>query len=257
MMPSDPIKLAVVGDIHWHVDRRRTFHHHFETVHEVADVLVLPGDLTGSGLPEEMRLLASVLSEVKVPIVAVLGNHDMHTDHTEEVSDILREAGVHLLHGGGDGVSFNIRGMSIGFCGTKGFCGGFGARCLTPFGEQAIKHFIRETKEEAARIEYDLQSLHTDLKVVILHYAPIEETVHGEPIELYPFLGSSLLCEPIDRVGADLVVHGHAHYGSERGQTESGIPVRNVALPVLKRSYAILEFSTEPMPQPVQDRYVE
>ena len=101
-MPQDPIKLAVVGDIHWHVERRRTFHHHFETVHEVADFLVLPGDLTGSGLPEEMRLLTEILAQVQVPVIAVLGNHDMHTDHTREVVSILRDAGVHVLRGGGD-----------------------------------------------------------------------------------------------------------------------------------------------------------
>lgn len=244
-MSLDPIKLAVVGDIHWHVDRRRTFHHHFETVHEVADFLVLPGDLTGSGLPEEMALLAHVLAQVRVPVIAVLGNHDMHTDHAEEITAILRDAGVSVLHGGGDAISFTIRGVTIGFCGTKGFCGGFGARCLTPFGEHTIKQIIAETKEEAARIEFDLTHLRTQMKVVVLHYSPVEDTVKGEPRELYPFLGSSLLCEPIDRIGADLVVHGHAHYGSERGKTESGIPVRNVALPVLQRSYAILEFSEE------------
>lgn len=247
-MPNDPIKLAVVGDIHWHVDRRRTFHHHFETVHEVADFLVLPGDLTGSGLPEEMQLLADILVQVKVPVIAVLGNHDMHTDHTDEVIKILRDAGVHLLLGGGDAVSFTVRGISLGFCGTKGFCGGFGARCLTPFGEPSIKSFIAETKEEAARIDHDLRSLNTDLKIVVLHYAPVADTVQGEPKELFPFLGSSLLCEPIDRIGANLVVHGHAHYGTERGRTESGIPVRNVALPVLQRSYAIMEFAPENLP---------
>lgn len=244
-MPEDPVKLAVVGDLHWHVERRRTYHHHFETVHEVADILVLPGDLTGSGLPEEMRMLAEILRDVRIPVVTVLGNHDVHTDHTTEVVQILQEAGVHVLQGGGDAVTFAIRGISIGFCGVKGFCGGFGARCLTPFGETSIKEFITETKREAERLRYDLTNLRTDIRVVVMHYAPIEDTVQGEPRELYPFLGSSLLCGPIDELGANLVVHGHAHYGSERGMTESGIPVRNAALPVLKRSYAVLEFSSE------------
>jgi Icc-related predicted phosphoesterase len=247
-MPVDPIKLAVVGDIHWHVDQRPAYHHHFVTVHEVADLLILPGDLTGSGLPEEARALAKVLAKVTVPTVAVLGNHDMHTDNTAEVIRILQGAGVHVLQGGGDAATFTIRGVTIGLCGTKGFCGGFGARCLTPFGERAIKEFIAETKGEVDRIEGDLAGLHTNLRIVVLHYSPIEETVRGEPRELYPFLGSSLLCGPIDRLGADLVVHGHAHYGSERGTSESGIPVRNVALPVLKRSYAILEFAPESLP---------
>ena len=155
---------------------------------------------------------------------------------------MLRDAGVQVLLGGGDAVSFSVRGTTVGFCGTKGFCGGFGARCLTPFGENTIKSFIAETKEEAERIRHDLQALHTHLKIVVLHYAPVEATVIGEPRELFPFLGSSLLCGPIDEVGANLVVHGHAHYGTEHGATESGIPVRNTALPVLKRSYAVLEF---------------
>ncbi len=244
-MAQLPITIAAVGDLHWHVERRRTFHHHFETVNEVVDFLVLPGDLTGSGLPEEMRLLAKILAEVRVPVIAVLGNHDVHTDNTAEVTAILQDAGVHVLRGGGDAVTFTVRDISIGFCGAKGFCGGFGARCLTPFGEQAIKAFIAETKDEAARIEYDLNNLHTDIRIVVLHYSPIEATVHGEPPELYPFLGSSLLSGPIDRLGANLVLHGHAHYGSERGESETGIPVRNVALPVLKRSYAVFEFSPE------------
>jgi Icc-related predicted phosphoesterase len=244
-MPGDAVTLAVVGDLHWHVDQRPTFHHHFKSVHEVADFLVLPGDLTGAGLSEEARLLAEVLARVQIPIIAVLGNHDVHTDNGPEVTRILEDAGVHVLHGGGDAVTLTARGVSVGFCGTKGFCGGFGARCLTPFGEPAIKAFIAETKDEAARIDHDLRGLRADFTVVVFHYSPIETTVQGEPRELYPFLGSSLLCEPVDKLGANLVVHGHAHLGTERGQTEAGIPVRNVALPVLKRSYAILEFTPE------------
>jgi Icc-related predicted phosphoesterase len=245
MIGGTPITVAAVGDLHWHVERRRTFHHHFDTVHEVADFLVLPGDLTGSGLPEETRALVEVLARVQVPVLCVLGNHDMHTDNTEEVVRILRGAGVHVLRGDGDAVTFEKNGLTIGFCGTKGFCGGFGARCLTPFGERSIKTFIAETKEEAARIQHDLTGMNCDIRIVVLHYAPVQDTVTGEPLELYPFLGSSLLCEPIDRLGADLVLHGHAHYGAEHGASESGIPVRNVALPVLQRSYATFEFPPE------------
>jgi len=244
-MRGIPVTVAAVGDLHWHVERRRTFHHHFKMIYEVADFLVLPGDLTGSGLPEEMRGLAEVLEEVRIPVICVLGNHDMHTDHTDEVVAILRNAGVHVLLGGGDAVTFEKNGLTIGFCGTKGFCGGFGARCLTPFGERTIKTFIAETKEEAERIQHDLSKMECDIRIVVLHYAPVQDTVNGEPLELYPFLGSSLLCEPIDRLGADLVLHGHAHYGAEHGASESGIPIRNVALPVLQRSYATFEFPPE------------
>lgn len=246
-MPQAPVTMAVVGDIHWHVGQRPTYHHHFETVHEVADFLVLPGDLTGSGLPDEARALAEVLRRVRVPVLAVLGNHDIHSQHTEEVVAILEDAGVAVLRHGA-ARSYTVRGHAIGFCGTKGFGGGFGARCLTPFGEDAIKEFVRETKEEADYIRQGLQSLQTQIKVVVFHYAPIQTTVEGEPRELYPFLGSSLLIGPVDELGADLVVHGHAHLGTERGVSEFGIPVRNVALPVLKRSYAIIEFAAEDTP---------
>jgi len=244
-MAEKPIVVAAVGDIHWHIERRRTFHHHFDIVHTVADFLVLPGDLTGAGLPEEIRSLAAVLRRVRVPVICVLGNHDMHSERTDEVIAILRDAGVHVLLGGGDAVTCEVQGITIGFCGVKGFCGGFGARCLTPFGERSIKTFIAETKEEAACIYQDLSSMTCDIRIVVMHYAPVIDTVVGEPMELYPFLGSSLLCEPIDRLGADLILHGHAHYGAEYGASESGIPVRNVALPVLKRSYATFEFPPE------------
>jgi len=233
------IRLAVVADIHWHAERRPSYRHHFDQVHEVADILVLPGDLTGQGLLEEARSLCQQLRRVTIPIIAVLGNHDVHSRHDDSIPHLLEDAGVMLLNG--KTARLQINGLSVGFTGTKGFCGGFGARCLTPFGEREIKEFIAVTRDEAAKLENGLKSLETDIRVAVLHYSPVAETLEGEPVELYPFLGSSLLSEPVDRVGADIILHGHAHHGVERGATQSGIPVRNAALPVIGRSWAVYE----------------
>ena len=233
------VRLAVVADIHWHEQRRESYRHHFDRVHEFADVLVLPGDLTGQGLLPEAVSLAQALARVRVPVVAVLGNHDVHARDGGGVSQALADVGVRFLDG--EPVTVQVNGVRLGFTGTKGFCGGFGARCLTPFGEQEIKDFIAVTRDEAAKLEQGLRSLETDVRVAVLHYAPIAETLDGEPVELYPFLGSSLLSEPVDRLGADLILHGHAHHGLERGSTQAGIPVRNAALPVIGRSWAVYD----------------
>jgi len=155
------------------------------------------------------------------------------------IARLLEDVGVLLLDG--KTASLQVNGLTVGFTGTKGFCGGFGARCLTPFGEREIKEFIAVTREEAAKLEHGLSSLSTDVRVVVLHYSPVADTLDGEPVELYPFLGSSLLSEPIDRLGADIILHGHAHHGVERGATQGGIPVRNAALPVIGRSWAVYE----------------
>jgi len=233
------IRLAVVADIHWHEQRRESYRHHFDRVHEEADLLVLPGDLTGQGLLEEARSLAAQLAKVRIPMVGVLGNHDVHASNDGVIARLLEDVGVLLLDG--KTASLQVNGLTVGFTGTKGFCGGFGARCLTPFGEREIKEFIAVTREEAAKLEHGLSSLSTDVRVVVLHYSPVADTLDGEPVELYPFLGSSLLSEPIDRLGADIILHGHAHHGVERGATQGGIPVRNAALPVIGRSWAVYE----------------
>ena len=233
------IRLAVVADIHWHEQRRASYRHHFDRVHEFADVLVLPGDLTGQGLMAEARSLAEQLAKARIPMVAVLGNHDVHARSDHSIIGVLADAGAVFLNGAT--VTLKVGDLTVGFAGTKGFCGGFGARCLTPFGEQEIKDFIGVTREEAAKLEEGLGSLQAEVRVVVLHYSPVAQTLDGEPAELYPFLGSSLLSEPIDRLGADIILHGHAHHGVERGTTQAGIPVRNTALPVIGRSWAVYE----------------
>ncbi len=200
-----------------------------QTAHE-ADVLVLAGDLTDGGLEEEARLLAKLLTaSVKIPIVAVLGNHDYEAGKAAEVRTIFVEAGVHLL----DGDAVEIRG--VGFAGVKGFAGGFGQRALQPWGETMIKGFVHEAVQEALKLESALAKLRTEHRVAILHYAPVEGTVKGEAPEIFPFLGSSRLEDPLTRYPVAAVFHGHAHGGSLEGRTRNEAPVYNVALPLLQR----------------------
>lgn len=195
-----------------------------------ADLLLIAGDLTDYGLPEEARgLVKELMTAVRVPVVAVLGNHDFESGAQQEVQHILVDAGVHVL----DGDSFEIDG--VGFAGVKGFAGGFGRRALGPWGEQIIKMFVHEAVNEALKLESALARLRTDRKVVVMHYAPVESTVEGEPKEIYPFLGCSRLEEPLARYGVTAVFHGHAHKGSCEGRTASGSPVYNVSLPLLRR----------------------
>ena len=225
---GNTLRVAAVGDVHCSKSSQGTLQPLFARVGEHADVLVLCGDLTDYGLPEEARVLARELSGIKTPMVAVLGNHDFESGHAEEVCAILGEAGIRVLDG--DGVEIE----GVGFAGVKGFAGGFGARALQSWGEPVLKSFVREAVEEALKLEGALARLRTAQRVAVLHYAPIRATVENEPDEILPFLGSSRLEEPINRYGAALVVHGHAHHGAAEGRTSTGVPVYNVALPVLK-----------------------
>ena len=226
------VKVAAVSDVHYGKASQGTLVPLFTEIARQADVLVISGDLTDYGLPEEARALAKDLTaSVKIPIVAVLGNHDFESDKQDEVRDILVEAGVHVL----DGDSVEVAG--VGFAGVKGFAGGFGRGALGAWGEASIKMFVREALDEALKLESALAKLRTPTKIAVLHYAPIRETVEGEPLEIYPFLGSSRLEEPLSRYHVHAVVHGHAHKGSPEGKTAHGIPVYNVALPVLREHF--------------------
>jgi Icc-related predicted phosphoesterase len=234
----DKLRVAAIGDLHVREDRPTSLRDLFSQVSEAADVLVLCGDLTDTGKPSEANLLREELRACSIPVVAVLGNHDYEAGHVDEVSAILRSANVHLL----DGQSCEIKG--VGFVGVKGFPGGFGRRMLGSFGEPAIKTFVSEAVNEAMRLENAMRAVKTPRSLVVLHYAPIEETVEGEPHEIYPFLGCSRLAETIDRFKVSAVVHGHAHRGRYEGRTPGGAPVYNVAAHIEKpngRRYALLE----------------
>ena len=231
-MPKDPgvVRVAALSDIHFgRVGYGPPLQSLLASVPEMADVLALCGDLTDRGDPEEARQLARALSTVGVPVVAVLGNHDYESGKAPEVHQILCEAGVQVL----DGDAVEIHG--VGFAGAKGFCGGFGRRALGPWGEEIIKLFVREALNEALKLETALGRLRSDRRVVLLHYSPIVGTVEGEPLEIYPYLGSSRLEEPLSRYPVDVVFHGHAHHGAAEGRTMGNVPVYNVSMSLLQR----------------------
>ena len=229
---SNSVRVAAVGDIHLGGKGfDAPLQILFGQVAEHADVLALCGDLTDRGDPEEAKLMAKALSTVNVPIVAVLGNHDYESGKEREVSKILCEAGIHVL----DGDTHEV--MGIGFAGIKGFAGGFGRRALGPWGEDLIKRFVREALDEALKLETALGQLRTERRVVLLHYSPIAATVEGEPLEIYPYLGSSRLEEPLGRYPVDVVFHGHAHHGSPEGRTMGNVPVYNVSMVLLQQTF--------------------
>ncbi|MDP2313613.1 MAG: metallophosphoesterase [Pseudomonadota bacterium] len=225
------MRLAAAGDLHYTAASRGALRRQFSDVGSRADTLLLCGDLTDHGLPEEAEALAEDLQALSLPVVAVLGNHDFEAGQVAVVIEVLRSRGVRVL----DGESCVIDG--VGFVGVKGFGGGFGRRALGPWGEDAIKLFVQEAVDEAMKLERALARLSTETKVVLLHYAPIQTTVEGEAPQIWPFLGSSRLEEPIDRYGAVAAFHGHCHHGTVEGQTRSGTPVYNVAMPLLRASF--------------------
>jgi Icc-related predicted phosphoesterase len=233
------IRIAALGDLHFGPDAGGTLRPRLQHLQDRADLFLIAGDLTRLGRPEEARALATELEGLPVATVAVLGNHDHHDDRADEIAAILADVGVTVLEG--EGRIFELDGFRVGVAGTKGFGGGFAGACATDFGEAEMKAFVRHTADLASRLEAVLTDLEADVQVALLHYAPVAGTLQGEPPEIHAFLGSYLLGEAIDRAGADLVVHGHAHRGVERGETPGGIPVRNVALPVIQRSYALYE----------------
>lgn len=232
MQSDDIVRVAAVGDLHCRRDSIGKISAALDSVNEMADVLVLCGDLTDYGTSDEARVLAKELSGVKLPMLGVLGNHDFEAGQPDEVVKILSEAGVRLL----DGDSCEVRG--VGFAGIKGFGGGFGRSTLGFWGEPAVKHFVQETLNEALKLESALARLKTQHRVVVMHYAPVRATVVGEPDEIFPYLGCGRLEEPLHRYPVSLVVHGHAHKGSPEGRTIAGdIPVYNVAMPLLRACY--------------------
>jgi Icc-related predicted phosphoesterase len=230
--PANTVRVAAIGDIHLGgKGSDAPLQILFGQVAEHADVLALCGDLTDRGDPDEAKLIAKALSSVTVPIVAVLGNHDYESGKEREVSKILCDAGIHVL----DGETHEV--LGIGFAGVKGFAGGFGRRALGPWGEDLIKRFVREALDEALKLETALGQLRTERRVVLLHYSPIAATVEGEPLEIYPYLGSSRLEEPLSRYPVDVVFHGHAHHGSPEGRTKGNVPVYNVSMVLLQQTF--------------------
>ena len=228
MPEKTTIEIAAVGDLHYGSG------HPIPSLAELAagaDVLLLCGDLTDHGLPEEAHALAKDLSTISIPVIGVLGNHDFESDRQQEVRQILTDARVTIL----DGESCEIAG--VGFAGAKGFAGGFGRGTLQSWGEKAVKVFVQEAVDETLKLEKALARLRTPLIIAVLHYAPVQATVEGEPVEIFPFLGSSRLEEPLNRYAVAATFHGHAHRGTFEGKTQAGKPVYNVSLPLMRKQF--------------------
>lgn len=223
------VRVAALGDLHCTKSSQGTFQSLFARVRESADLLLIAGDLTDYGLPEEAEVLARELSTLKIPVAAVLGNHDLESGREAEVTRILTDAGVTILDGGACEL------LGVGIAGVVGFGGGFGQRALSPWGEVAVKQFVQTAVDEAMKLEKALAKLRTQSVIALIHYSPVQQTVEGEPLEIYPFLGSSRLEEPLNRYKVTFVLHGHAHRGQLQGATASGVPVYNVSLPLLSR----------------------
>lgn len=223
------MRIAAISDLHYGKESKGKLAELFYSASHEADILLLCGDLTDYGMPEEAGILAEDLrTNVHIPMLAIFGNHDYESGKSKQVRQIVEESGVRLL----DGESVEIDG--VGFAGTCGFAGGFDRWSLNPWGEQAIKQFVQASVDEALKLETALSRLQTNVRVVLLHYSPVRATVVGEPPEIYPFLGSSRLEDPLNHFEVDVVFHGHAHHGTAEGTTSSNVPVYNVSLDVLR-----------------------
>jgi Icc-related predicted phosphoesterase len=226
------VRVAAVGDVHCSPTCRGSLHAILEQVAASADVLAICGDLTNHGLPEEGRALVEELATLHgLPVVAVLGNHDYESNRVDELRKVITDAGIHVL----DGDVVEIKG--VGFVGAKGFGGGFDRGTLSAFGEPGTKRFVQEAIDEVHKLETALARTTAEKKIAVLHYAPIRTTVVGEAEEIFAFLGSGRLEEPLNRYQVTACVHGHAHRGAPEGRTKTGVPVYNVAIPVMRAAY--------------------
>ena len=234
------LRVAAIGDLHVQENDSAPYRDLFAEISQNADVLVLCGDLTNFGKTSEAEILAEDIRSCSIPVLGVLGNHDYECGQPEKVAEILHDAGMTIL----DEQAVEIDG--VGFAGVKGFMGGFGRGELAPFGEPIAKAFVDEALNEARKLENGLRTLRTERSVAVLHYSPVVETLEGEPLEIFQYLGSARLADAIDRFDhVKAVVHGHAHHGKYEGRTMRGVPVYNVAQfvlkPLLGRPYALLE----------------
>jgi Icc-related predicted phosphoesterase len=237
------IRIAAVGDVHVDADVVGRYRPALEQLPAVADALLIAGDLTRHGTVAEAGSFATEFGGLDVPVVVVLGNHDHQSDQGDAVAAVLADAGITVLEG--SSVVLDLNGHKLGIAGAKGFGGGFAGACASNFGEREMKDFVGTTVRIADQLGATLRSTECDALVALTHYAPVPETLVGEPLEIYPFLGSYLLAQAIDSAPTALSLHGHAHHGSERGRTAGGVPVRNVAHPVIKQAYNVYQLLSD------------
>jgi Icc-related predicted phosphoesterase len=231
------VRIAAVGDVHMAPDVIGVYRPALDELAGAADALLLAGDLTRHGTAEEASCVATEFGGLAVPVIAVLGNHDYHSDRSDEVAKIVADAGIVML----DGTSHRLKidGVEVAVAGLCGFGGGFAGHAVTQFGEPQTKAFAAYGEVQAHRLQAALADAGGELRIALTHYSPVPDTLVGEPLEIYPFLGSYQLGEAIDATGTAFALHGHAHAGSPRGTTPGGVPVRNVAHPVLRTAYAV------------------
>jgi Icc-related predicted phosphoesterase len=233
------VRIAAAGDVHCGTHDNGRVREQFAHVSQEADILLLAGDLTNHGLPEEMACFAKQIADVvTIPVVAILGNHDVHSEKEAEVRAILEAAGITVLEK--ETAEFTVNGVTVGVAGAKGFGGGFRGGCASTFGEREMRLFLAPTLAASDFFASSLRALDTDIRIALMHYAPIPDTLLGERWELFPFLGAQQLGDALDVSGCDLALHGHAHRGTEKGATPMGVPVRNVAQAVLQAPYRVI-----------------
>jgi Icc-related predicted phosphoesterase len=223
------MKIAALGDLHIKETSQGAYTTLFKQISEKADILVLAGDLCDLGLPKEAEILAEEFKSVNIPIVGVLGNHDYESGQQNKVKEILEQGGMRVL----EKEPFEYEG--VGFAGVKGFCGGFEKYSLGSFGEKLYKDIVQEALNESLALENQLKQLEAKKKVVVMHYSPTRETLKGEPLEVYPFLGSSRFMEAILDFDVNVIFHGHAHHGMHEAKTTKEIPVFNVAYYIMQK----------------------
>jgi Icc-related predicted phosphoesterase len=237
------IRIAAVGDVHVDKDVLGRYRPALDRLPDVADVLLVAGDLTRHGTLDEAKCFATEFGGLAVPVVLVLGNHDYHGDQQAEITGVLSDAGMTVLEGSSTVLTLN--GHRLGVAGVKGFGGGFAGASAGNFGEREMKAFVTVTESVAEKLGAALRSTECDALVALTHYSPVPETLAGEPLEIYPFLGAYQLAQAIDSAPTALALHGHAHHGSERGRTPGGVPVRNVAHPVIKQAYNVYQLLSD------------
>jgi Icc-related predicted phosphoesterase len=236
------VRVAASGDLHCGDHNRKAVRSAFETVDETVDLILLAGDLTTHGEPDQAAVLAEICRPLAAPVVAVLGNHDYHAGRRAEVVSVLTDAGMEVLDRGH--ATYTVGDCQVGIAGTKGFVGGFRGLSLPDFGEPSLRSIYAETTAEAETLARGLHEIALcPFRIVLLHYAPTPETLHGEPVEIWTFLGSDRLAAPILEYRPDLVLHGHAHAGSFETSLE-GVPVHNVSVPVMGRDFWVFELTT-------------
>ena len=234
------IRIAAIGDVHAGARPSKEWVDGCARLAAEADLLLYAGDLTQHGALNEAEALVAPLKDAGVPVVAILGNHDYNLGQEQAIRRMMERSGICVLDG--NATTVEVAGARVGVAGTKGFGGGFSGASATAFGEEAMKAFVKVTRDAANSLGEALAGLSCDIRVALTHYSPARDTLCGEKAEVYPFLGSYLLGAAIDACAVDLAIHGHAHHGTERGITAGGTPVRNVAMPVLRAAFNVYEF---------------